>query len=83
MASFTLKEVTAETGAVVQVSLTSCGLLLGSPQTLCRLRVHRAHIHVVLSHKTPLQQQFYSEYQFDTTALESMGFTYKPVCKAS
>ena len=29
---------------------------------LCRLRAHRAHIHLVLSRKTPLQQQFYSEY---------------------
>ena len=48
--------------AVVQLSLTSCGLLLGSPKTLCRLCAHRAHIHVVLSRKIPLQQQFYSEY---------------------
>ena len=47
--------------AVVQVSLTSCGLLLGSPKTLCRIHAHRAYIHVVLSRKTPLQQ-FYSEY---------------------
>ena len=48
--------------AVVQVSLTSCGLLLCSPKlSRCRLRA-RAHIHVVLSRKTPLQQQFYSEY---------------------
>ena len=31
-------------------------------KTLSRLRPHRAHIHVVLSHKTPLQQQFYSGY---------------------
>ena len=46
--------------AVVQLLLTSCGLLLGSPKTLCRLRAHRAHMHVVLSCKTPLQQQFYS-----------------------
>ena len=41
-------------------------------KTLCSVRPHRAHIHVVLSRKTPLQQQFY--YQFDTTALGSMGF---------
>ena len=34
-------------------ALTSCGLLLGSTKTLSRLRPHRAHIHVVLSHKTP------------------------------
>ena len=45
-----------------------------SPKTLCRLCAHRAHILVVLSCKTPLQQQFYSIYQFDTTALGSMGF---------
>ena len=31
--------------AVVQVSLTSCGLLLCSPKTLCGLRAHRAQIH--------------------------------------
>ena len=48
-------------------------------KTLCGLHPHRAHIHVVLSHKTPLQQQFYSEYsyslnQFDTTELGSMRF---------
>ena len=41
-------------------------------KTLCRLCPHRAPIHVVLSRKTPLQQQFY--YRFDTTALGSMGF---------
>ena len=29
--------------------------------TLCRFHPHRAHTHVVLSHKTPLQQQFYKE----------------------
>ena len=48
--------------AVVQVSLTSCGLLLCLPKTLCRHCAHKAHIHVVLSRKTPLKQQFYSEY---------------------
>ena len=48
--------------AVVQVSLTPYGVLLCSPKTLCRLCVHRGDIHIVLSHKTPLQQQFYSEY---------------------
>ena len=40
-------------------------------KTLCGLRPHRTHIHVVLSRNTPLQQQFY--YRFDTTALGSMG----------
>ena len=35
---------------------------IGFTETLCRLCAYRAHIHAVLSHKTPLQQQFYSEY---------------------
>ena len=39
----------------LQLLLTLCELLLG---LLCRLHPHRAHIHVVLSRKTPLQQQF-------------------------
>ena len=30
---------------VVHLSLTSCGLLLGSPKTLCGLRANRAQIH--------------------------------------
>ena len=45
----------AETGGCSSCMLTSCELLLGS---LCRLHPHRAHIHVVLSRKIPLQQQF-------------------------
>ena len=47
--------------AVVQVSLTSCGLLLCSPKALFRLCANKAHIHVVFR-KTPLKQQFYSGY---------------------
>ena len=35
---------------------------IGFAKTLCRLYAHRAHIHVVLSRKTSLQQQCYSEY---------------------
>ena len=49
--------------AFVQVLLASCGLLLGSPKTLCRIHAHRACIHIVLSRNSTLQQ-FYSEYQF-------------------
>ena len=62
--------------AVVQLLLTYCGLLyLCSPKTFCRLCAHRAHLHVVLSRKTPLSNSFtVSTYQFDTTALGSMGF---------
>ena len=59
--------------AVVQLSLTSCGLLLCSPKTLCRLC---AHIHIVLRHKKPLQQQFcWTSQHWDL-------WDFKPVCKA-
>ena len=44
-------------------------------KALCRLRPHRAHIHVILSRKTPLHNSFtVSIYWFDTTALGSMEF---------
>ena len=52
-------------------------------KTLCRLRPHRAHIHVVLSRKTPLQQQFYSEYLLIWRHSVGIYAIYKPVCKAS
>ena len=56
-----LKEVAAETGscsAPVQFMWTTIGF---TEKLSADVHPHRAHIHVVLIRKTPLQQQFYSQ----------------------
>ena len=55
-------EAATETGGCSALAHFMWTAIVFTKNSLYRLRAHRAHIHVVLSCKTALQQQFYSEY---------------------